>query len=65
MSNERRANVEESVTESLSSDDFVDRGARELIAMRFAETNEEIPDDTDYFVTNANPPAIGEHRSPR
>ena len=54
MSNDRR-NVEESVTESLSSEDSVDRGARELIAMRFAETNEETPDDTDVFVTNANP----------
>ena len=54
MSNDRR-NVEESVTESLSSEDSVDRGARELIAMRFAETNEETPDDTDSFVTNANP----------
>ena len=54
MSNDRRY-VEESVTESLSSEDSVDRGARELIAMRFAETNEETPDDTDWFVTNANP----------
>ena len=54
MSEDRRANVEGSVTESLSSEDSPDRGARELIAMRFAETNEESPDDTDYFVTNAN-----------
>jgi hypothetical protein len=54
MSNDRR-NVEESVTESLSSEDSVDRGARELIAMRFAETHEETPDDTESFVTNANP----------
>ena len=52
MSEDRRANVEESVTESLSSEDSVDRGARELIAMRFAETNEQIPDDTDCFVAN-------------
>ena len=55
MSEDHRANVEESVTESLSSEDSVDRGARKLIAMRFTETTEEIPDDTDYYVTNANP----------
>ena len=54
MSNDRR-NVEESVTESLSSEDSVDRGARELISLKCSVTNEEIPDDTDTFVTNANP----------
>ena len=55
MSEENRANIVESVTESLSSEDSVDRGARELIAMRFAETRDEFPEDTDSFVTNANP----------
>ena len=33
------ANVQESVTESHSSKDSVDRGDRELIAMTFVETN--------------------------
>ena len=50
-----RSNVEadtgDMVTESLSTEDSVDLGARELIAMKFAE----IPDDTDEYVTGADP----------
>ena len=34
---------------------LVARGASQLIATKFAETNEEILDNSDDFVTNANP----------